>query len=667
MAILFLFYKLLLEKENMHVFKRFYLLCSLVISLLIPTLVFTKYVEIPPITNTTIILEPNQDIPISNDFPITDLDVINWKGILWTLYFIGFAVFGFRFTKHLFRIIHRIQKNPKRMVNFITMVLLKEKMPPHTFFNYIFLNKKAWEERAIPNEVLIHEEAHAKQYHSLDVLFIELLQVILWFNPLVYLFKKNIKLNHEFLADNTVLKQNVATQTYQNALLSYLSEESKQKYQSIGMANAINYSSIKKRFTVMKKQKSQKVILARTLLLLPLLALLTSGFCGTKTIYTNPNQSLINGIWLDKTMEQYAFSIASDGKTQKLYVDYTEIPIVSINDQYYAKFPYTMSELSLNNEQTILKFRGKEYVKFDKSSRKNYEGYWENTDGSIQLNIENYSDAFICNLTINGKTNKFYLGGASPKGFLFSYGHEYWSFELKNGELHDSKGNVFRKLGENTIQSSKRNSSSIGLSMEEVLEYEELAQKYENNKTGKNRILFSEIQRMLLLLNKMSDEQKQNVKVVFEPLPKNSQNSASREQIKQYNLLAKKYNTMDREHMRILMKDVERLEYIYGLMSAKQKADAEPFPDFPDPPPPPKAPRTADIIEVASPSPPNTSKDKVIEVPAPSSSPKVLKGEVSDIPPPPPPPAPKSPVEHIREVAKKGAQFYFEGKKNNCR
>ena len=246
---------------------------------------FTEYVEVTPIAPVLqSAIETNEPMTIANENQVTDMDVVNWSLLFWSIYLVGVVGFGFRFLKHLFQISSRIRRNPKLKRNLFTQVLLSEKMPPHTFFKYIFLNKVAVEKKSIPEEVILHEETHAKQLHSIDVLFIELLQVLLWFNPLIYLFKKNIKLNHEFLADSAVLKENVPTKSYQNTLLSYLSKESNQKYQSVKMANAINYSSIKKRFIIMKTETSKKSVVLRSLLLIPLLALLLVGFSTKREI-----------------------------------------------------------------------------------------------------------------------------------------------------------------------------------------------------------------------------------------------------------------------------------------------------------------------------------------------------------------------------------------------
>ena len=204
MVILLLFYIFLLEKEQMHVFKRFYLLAALIGALLIPNLVFVEYVE-PTITTYTNTEFINDTTVVTSTTQPRDIDVINWNLIAWTVYIIGLVGFGFRFFKNLLQIINRVRKNPKQKQKFSIKVLLKEQLPPHTFFYYVFLNKNKFETNNIPKEVLLHENVHARQLHSIDVVFIELLQVVFWFNPLFYFFKRSIKLNHEFLADSGCL------------------------------------------------------------------------------------------------------------------------------------------------------------------------------------------------------------------------------------------------------------------------------------------------------------------------------------------------------------------------------------------------------------------------------------------------------------------------------
>ncbi len=282
LAILLLFYKFFLERESIHVFKRFYLLGALAFSMVVPELVFTEEVvviypsvetETPSVVYAHIDNVPN--VPQKLEADITDFSPLLWGG-----YFLGLAFFGMRFFKNLAQIVRRIQSNPKERVAAFIRVLLGENIPPHTFFSYIFLNKGKLESNNIPEEVLLHEETHARQKHSIDVLLIEILQVIFWFNPLIYVLRKSIKLNHEFLADSAVLKKGVASSTYQNTLLSFMTPAGNQAF-----INAINYSSIKKRFTVMKKNTSKRTAFLKSLLLLPLLTVLLFSFTETKIVY----------------------------------------------------------------------------------------------------------------------------------------------------------------------------------------------------------------------------------------------------------------------------------------------------------------------------------------------------------------------------------------------
>jgi len=188
-------------------------------------------------------------------------------------------LFTLKFIFNLWEISQKIRKNPhlktKRFIN----VLLEDLVIPHTFFNFIFLDKYKFEAQKIPKEVLLHEQTHATQQHSLDILFIELLQIVFWFNPLIYFAKRTIKLNHEFLADQAVLNYGTNTSTYQNILLSFSSTNYHPQ-----LTNPINYSFIKKRFKIMKTHTSKRTSWLKSLILLPLLAGLIYGFSEKVTI-----------------------------------------------------------------------------------------------------------------------------------------------------------------------------------------------------------------------------------------------------------------------------------------------------------------------------------------------------------------------------------------------
>lgn len=275
LTILYGFYKLVLENESMHIFKRFYLLGSLPAAFLIPLITFKRYVEVP-VTSASVFIDNSFTMPMP-----AEVSVNIWPYILWGLYGLGVVFFTIKFGKNLNQLLSKINNNPKFTRDSINHILLKTPVVPHTFLNYVFLNKQKFETNEIPDEVIAHEHVHAKQKHTIDILVVELLQIVFWFNPLLYFLKRSIKLNHEFLADRAILNRGTDTAFYQNLLLAFSSDAT-----TPSLANSINYSFIKKRFTVMKKQTSTQAIWLRSLLLLPLLAILLYGF-STKEVLQN--------------------------------------------------------------------------------------------------------------------------------------------------------------------------------------------------------------------------------------------------------------------------------------------------------------------------------------------------------------------------------------------
>lgn len=208
----------------------------------------------------------------------------------------------------------------------------------------------------------------------------------------------------------------------------------------------------------------------------------------------------------------------------------------------------------------------------------------------------------------------------------------------------------------------------------ELLEYENLVKSHHLFIDFGIEPRQSEMERARQLYGLMNETQKSSA--LHLPDYSSLQKSASREQMKEYNALAKKYNEMPRNNMHILGKEVERMKYIFGIMSDKQKADAEPFPEFPEPPVPPEPTVVEKFHSVIATSPGTDETNQVRNVPPPPTSPMVEElnsvapefasppqapiEEVREIPPPPTPP---SPLDHVIEMAKKGATFYYEGKK----
>jgi hypothetical protein len=286
LAIFWLVYILFLERQTMHRFKRFYLLAAVVSALIIPVLTITHYIE-PIVTDFEV---SPLFIPMESSFteiPQVKAPFWNLEMALWMVYVLGVLLFSLRFAVNLFKMNRRIADNKTMSKRSFIYVLLEECSIPHSFFKYLFFDRSKYETNTIPDEVKLHEETHAKQLHSLDIIGIELLQIVFWFHPLIYILKHHIKLNHEFLADQAVLEEGIDTKTYQNILLQFSSNT--QEYQ---LASAINYSSIKKRFTVMKTQTSKTRMWWSSLLLLPIIAILFYSFAEKEYVEKEPIETL---------------------------------------------------------------------------------------------------------------------------------------------------------------------------------------------------------------------------------------------------------------------------------------------------------------------------------------------------------------------------------------
>lgn len=277
-AFFFLFlYVLLLEKENMHVFKRFYLLCCLFLSMSIPLMIIdVSFISYPVEKISGLYTESGlteafsgNDILLQTDLVEEFVDSSRLDNSLFYLK-IAYGCITFVLILRLLRnstILIRSAKKGRNLVRFgIKIVLVKEKIIPYSFGNFIYVNEEDYANGLVSEEIIRHERAHIEQMHSLDILFVELLIAVCWFNPILYLYRGKIKQNHEFLADNAVLKGSGNITEYQNILINMINKKG-----SAGLASPINYSTIKKRFIMMRKETSQKKAWSRKLVLIPAL------------------------------------------------------------------------------------------------------------------------------------------------------------------------------------------------------------------------------------------------------------------------------------------------------------------------------------------------------------------------------------------------------------
>jgi bla regulator protein BlaR1 len=268
-ALLMLFYFLLLEKEKMHRFNRWYLLCSIIFSFIIPLINITTTVtqNLLPVDQLINTPENNLQEAIAQQ-TVAATQFKSFLPILsWSIYSSISIFLLTRFLKNIFHIYHKIKNNKSVQYYTSRLVLTTDKIIPHSFLHYIFIDKDGFESSGIEKEILSHELTHVQQKHSLDILLVELLLVFCWFNPFLYLYRKAIQLNHEFLADEAVINIYKNTTAYQYLLLEKATQPG-----SVSFTSQFNYLITKKRLVMMTRTTSPKVALLKQFALLPLLS-----------------------------------------------------------------------------------------------------------------------------------------------------------------------------------------------------------------------------------------------------------------------------------------------------------------------------------------------------------------------------------------------------------
>lgn len=248
LSVFFIFYKLFLENEKMHLFNRFYLLITLLFSLVIPFITIQTANEIPLQNFQTFIAEPIVIKQKESSFFL-----FNWTVLFFVCYGLVTLTLLIRFAKNVLNLLKKAKANPFIYFKNTKVILVEEETIPHTFLNFIFVNKHDFQNNQIQEELFSHELVHIHQKHTLDILFIEILKTIFWFNPLFYAYKKAIQLNHEFLADENIVKKYNNVPFYQALLLN--SNGSKPIY----LASNLNYLVTKKRLIMITKSTSKRM------------------------------------------------------------------------------------------------------------------------------------------------------------------------------------------------------------------------------------------------------------------------------------------------------------------------------------------------------------------------------------------------------------------------
>ena len=276
LVLFYLFFRLLLSKETFHRFNRMALLGVLFFSLLIPCIeVTTRHqveVQQAVLSIEQLLLMAELEATPANVGAVQETPTISWVQIVLLVYLAGILFLVCRNIYSLiclFRLVH--SGKHEKLEKGVTLVVHNQEIAPFSWMKYIVISRKDLEENG--REILIHEMAHIHHRHLVDLLVADICIFFQWFNPGAWLLKQELQNIHEYEADETVINEGVNAKEYQLLLIK----------KAVGtrlysMANSFNHSKLKKRITMMLKEKSNPWARLKYLYVLPLAAIAVTAF-----------------------------------------------------------------------------------------------------------------------------------------------------------------------------------------------------------------------------------------------------------------------------------------------------------------------------------------------------------------------------------------------------
>jgi len=283
-------YDLFLRRETFFNYNRIYLLFTALLSLVLPFIQIDSVKSI--VTQNYRILLPEIILGDINNVRTTTIaiETVN-QSVYWSwslILYLGMCFAALLLAYKIIQIIRLILTSQRYKKGRLVIVRLAKSNAAFSFFNYVFLGEEIDEKDH--EAIFKHEQIHVLQKHTLDLLFFEILRVLFWFNPLIYLYQNRIANVHEFIADNKASKNN--NKKYYENLLSQIFN-----VKQISLVNPFfKQSLIKKRIIMLQKSKSKKRNLIKYAFLLPVLVCML--------IYTSCSQQEASGDLLDPDMEQ---------------------------------------------------------------------------------------------------------------------------------------------------------------------------------------------------------------------------------------------------------------------------------------------------------------------------------------------------------------------------
>ena len=283
-VVFYMFYRLLLSKETFHRVNRVVLLSTAVLSFVLPLCVIT--------THQTVALDAVPVVSVGDLRPEVleeESSATLWQTVIPILYIIGVLATLSHTLLSVWKVMMLVRRSERYpQADGTTLCVVKDDVPPFSFCSYIVMNHSDYE--ANDAAVLAHERGHIRLHHSCDVLLVDLLTALQWFNPAMWMLRADLRAIHEYEADGAVLSQGINARQYQYLLIT--------KAASIGgysIANGISHSTLKNRITMMLQKKSPRSSFMKLLALVPIVgvALALNAETVNDYVYQQPPKKIV--------------------------------------------------------------------------------------------------------------------------------------------------------------------------------------------------------------------------------------------------------------------------------------------------------------------------------------------------------------------------------------
>lgn len=269
MVIGYLIYRFIYQNEGYFAFNRIYLLATLAAAILLPlasinigqsigTTTALASVQYPVKAISEVFLNEVTIFAYGNQ--LHTVSDVNWTNWLVMIYLAGFVFGLIRLSMRLIQLTRFVLGAEKQKSGGLTFVIMPNDSPVFSFFHYVFLSRELLNSQDSTRQIIAHEQQHARQLHSLDMLVAELATIVFWFNPFIYLLKNTIRENHEFMADEAVLSVHPDTRYYSVLLVNHAVSVENQLF-----THNFSYSLLKRRLFMMKNVKNPMRMVAKLL------------------------------------------------------------------------------------------------------------------------------------------------------------------------------------------------------------------------------------------------------------------------------------------------------------------------------------------------------------------------------------------------------------------